>query len=208
MSAQLVSLLRRRPVIPVLTIEDATDAVPLARALLAGGLDVLELTLRTPTAIESLRRIVGEVEGVVVGAGTVISPRDLDAAAEAGAAFAVSPGFTETLARSRRLPWLPGAATASEIMRGLDAGLTAFKLFPAAPLGGVALLRAIAGPFSAARFCPTGGVDAESARAFLAEPNVLCVGGAWVAPPRAVREGAWTEIERLAREAAAFPRPA
>jgi 2-dehydro-3-deoxyphosphogluconate aldolase / (4S)-4-hydroxy-2-oxoglutarate aldolase len=203
------AVLRRAPVIPVLTVERAEDAAPLARALVAGGLPVLEVTMRTPAALEAMARIRAEVDGAVVGAGTVLTPADLDRAAAAGAAFAVSPGATEALLTAERpLPWLPGVATASELMRGLEAGMTAFKLFPAVPLGGTALLRAFAGPFPAARFCPTGGIGPDTAPAFLAEPNVLCVGGGWVAPARAVREGAWSEIERLARAAASLPPPA
>lgn len=199
------ALLRRAPVIPVLTIERGADAVPLARALVAGGLPVLEVTLRTAAALDAVQRIAGEVEGATVGAGTVLTVADREAAEAAGAGFTVSPGLSEALLQAATgSPWLPGVATASEVMRGLEAGLTAFKLFPAVPAGGSALLRAWSGPFPQAVFCPTGGVDAENAATFLALPNVACVGGSWVAPPAAVREQAWDRVEALARAAVAL----
>ncbi|MFZ5667894.1 MAG: bifunctional 4-hydroxy-2-oxoglutarate aldolase/2-dehydro-3-deoxy-phosphogluconate aldolase [Pseudomonadota bacterium] len=203
----MIGLLRRAVVIPVLTIERATDAVPLAKALVAGGLDVLEVTLRTPAALEAIRLIAGEAPGAIVGAGTVLVRADLDRAAEAGAAFAVSPGLTPAMLAPHDLPLLPGVATASELMSGLDAGLTAFKLFPAVPMGGVTILKAWAGPFPQAVFCPTGGVDAENAAELLALANVACVGGAWVAPRVLIDAGRWSDITGLARRAAALGEP-
>lgn len=200
------------PVIPVLTIERVQDAAPLARALVAGGLRVLEITLRTDCAPEAIAIIAHEVAGAIVGAGTVLNPADFDRAVEAGARFMVSPGLTEPLSAAARqaaaIPFLPGVATASEVMRGLDAGLTRFKFFPAEPSGGVETLKALHGPFPACRFCPTGGVTAASAPAYLALPNVLCVGGGWVAPTDAVRAGDWARITALARAAAALGRGA
>ncbi|MDP1631668.1 MAG: bifunctional 4-hydroxy-2-oxoglutarate aldolase/2-dehydro-3-deoxy-phosphogluconate aldolase [Caulobacter sp.] len=200
----MIDLLRRAVVVPVLTIDSAEQAVPLARALALGGLTVLEVTLRTDAALEAMTRIVGEVEGVVVAAGTVLSRRDLDRAAKAGAAFAVSPGLTRDLVEPHPLPLTPGVATASEIMTGLEAGLTAFKFFPAIPAGGAAVLQAWSSPFPQARFCPTGGVHAGNAASLLALPNVLCVGGAWVAPKGLIDACAWDEITRLATAAAAL----
>ena len=195
----LDDLMERGPVIPVLVIEREADAVPLARALVAGGVTVLEVTLRTPHALACIRRIAEEVEGAVVGAGTVLSPRDLDAAVEAGAQFAVSPGLTEALARAQSpAPLLPGVATAGEAMTAADAGLTRLKFFPAVPAGGVPMLKALHGPLPHLRFCPTGGVELATAPDFLALPNVPCVGGSWIAPASAVREGAWEQITALA----------
>ena len=191
------------PVIPVLVIARAEDAVPLARALLAGGVRTLEVTLRTPAALDAIRRIAAEVEGALVGAGTVLNPKDLDAARDAGATFAVSPGLTDALARaSAGFPLLPGVATGSEIMRGLEHGLTRFKFFPAETSRGAAAVKAFAGPFAAVRFCPTGGISLANARDYLSLPNVACVGGSWLAPAEAVRDGDWGRIEALAREAA------
>lgn len=196
-------IMRRGPVIPVLVIEREADAVPLARALAAGGLTVLEVTLRTPDALACIRRIAAEVPEAVVGAGTVLGPRDLHAAAEAGARFAVSPGLTDALARETGgPPLLPGAVTATEAMRAADLGFTELKFFPAVPAGGVAALKGLAGPLPHLRFCPTGGVDAANAAEFLGLPNVLCVGGSWVAPAAAVKDGRWSEITALARAAA------
>jgi 2-dehydro-3-deoxyphosphogluconate aldolase / (4S)-4-hydroxy-2-oxoglutarate aldolase len=201
------ALMRLAPVIPVLTIERAQDAVPLAQALVAGGLTVLEVTLRTPAAIEAIQMISAAVPGAVVGAGTVLNRADWDRAAEAGARFIVSPGLTEPLlaaAEAAPLPFLPGVVTATELMRGLDAGLTRFKFFPAETSGGASALKALYGPFGACRFCPTGGVSAQTAPAYLALPNVLCVGGAWVAPLDAIAAGDWERITALATAAAAL----
>jgi 2-dehydro-3-deoxyphosphogluconate aldolase/(4S)-4-hydroxy-2-oxoglutarate aldolase len=199
----LRSALRLSPVVPVLVVERAEQAVPLGMALLDGGLRVLEVTLRTPAALEAIRRLAGEVEGAVVAAGTVLNARDLDAAAKAGARFAVSPGLTD-FARDAAIPVLPGVATASDIMRGLDQGLDTFKFFPAVPAGGVRALSAFAGPFPDVAFGPTGGIDAANAPEFLALPNVLCVGGSWPAPAAAVEAGAWAAVGRLAHKAASL----
>jgi 2-dehydro-3-deoxyphosphogluconate aldolase/(4S)-4-hydroxy-2-oxoglutarate aldolase len=195
------------PVIPVLTIEKAGDAVPLARALVAGGLKVLEITLRTPAGIEAITLIAREVPDAVTGAGTVLNPRDWDRAAEAGARFIVSPGLTQPLikvAAASPLAFLPGVATAGELMRGLDAGLSSFKFFPAETSGGTAALKALYGPFAEIRFCPTGGITATTAPDYLALPNVVCVGGGWVAPADAVAAGDFGRITDLARAAAAL----
>lgn len=201
-------IMRRGPVIPVLVIEREADAVPLAQALVAGGVTVLEVTLRTPDALACIRRIADEVPDAVVGAGTVLGPRDLHAAAEAGARFAVSPGLTDALARETGgPPLLPGAVTASEAMRAADLGYERLKFFPAVPAGGAPALKGLAGPLPHLRFCPTGGVDRGNAPEFLALPNVLCVGGSWLAPPALVSGGRWAEITALAQAAAGSPRP-
>jgi 2-dehydro-3-deoxyphosphogluconate aldolase/(4S)-4-hydroxy-2-oxoglutarate aldolase len=200
----LLQILQLAPVLPVLVIEDERSAVPLAKALCAGGLRVLEVTLRTRAAISAIERIVAEVEDVVVGAGTVTNRIDLDRAAEAGARFAVSPGLTPDLAVGGPIPLLPGAATATEIMRAREAGFDLLKFFPAVPAGGVNALKAFAGPFPEMRFCPTGGIDADNAASFLALPNVICVGGSWIAPANAVRHSNWEAI-RVAAHAAGRP---
>jgi 2-dehydro-3-deoxyphosphogluconate aldolase/(4S)-4-hydroxy-2-oxoglutarate aldolase len=200
-------ILRLAPVMPVITIEDAAKAVPLARALVAGGLRVIEVTLRTAGALEAIAAIAKEVPECVLGVGTVLSERDLHAAARAGATFAVSPGATPALldaASPGPLPLLPAIATASELMAAMERGFSAFKFFPAAYVGGTAALSALAGPFPAARFCPTGGIDVASAPAWLALSNVLCVGGSWVTPKDALAAGDFERIERLAKEAAAL----
>lgn len=198
------SVMRLAPVIPVLVIEDAARALPVARALVAGGLRVLEVTLRTPAALEAIR-LMGEVEGALVGAGTVLNPRDLDQSLAAGARFIVSPGLTEPLARAAQaagIPYLPGVSSASDLMRGLDLGLARFKFFPAEAAGGIRALQALAAPFAMARFCPTGGITLASAPAWLSLEAVLCVGGSWLAPKGA----APATIEANAREAAALAR--
>ena len=197
----LAEILKLAPVVPVLIIEDEAQAVPLARALVAGGLLVLEVTLRTPAALDCIRRIAGEVEGAVVGAGTVTTASARQAVADAGARFAVSPGLIDGEGVDGPTPLLPGIATATELMRGLRAGFTHFKLFPANVVGGPAALKAFASPFPQATFCPTGGVDAKNAGDYLALPNVICVGGSWVAPADAVRAGDWGRITDLARAA-------
>jgi 2-dehydro-3-deoxyphosphogluconate aldolase/(4S)-4-hydroxy-2-oxoglutarate aldolase len=204
MAETLEAWLKLAPVVPVLTIDRAEDAVPLARALVAGGLPVLEVTLRTGAALEAIRRIAGEVEGAVPAAGTVLTAAQRTEAARAGAKLAVSPGLTAALAEPGEVPLLPGVATASEVMSGLDADLSLFKLFPATAVGGAALLRALAAPLPQARFCPTGGINAANEPDFLSQPNVVCVGGAWVAPAEAIRDGDWDRITALAREAAAL----
>ena len=201
-------ILTRAPVIPVLIIEEVADAVPLGRALVAGGLTVLEITLRTPVALACVERMSAEVEGAVVGVGTVLDAGMRQAAAKAGAAFAVSPGLIAGERPDGPVPLLPGVATATELMAGLAAGFTRFKLFPANVAGGIDALKAFASPFPQAKFCPTGGVNAKNAADYLALANVVCVGGSWVAPAEAVRAGDWARITRLAREAAALANPA
>jgi 2-dehydro-3-deoxyphosphogluconate aldolase / (4S)-4-hydroxy-2-oxoglutarate aldolase len=197
-------ILGMSPVIPVLVIDDLEQAVPLGRALVAGGLPVLEITLRTPVAFQCIERMVGEIEGAVIGAGTVLTPSMRQAVADVGARFAVSPGLIEGAGPEGPTPLLPGVATATELIAGLAAGFTAFKLFPANVVGGVEALKAFASPFAQARFCPTGGVNAANAGDYLALPNVVCVGGSWVAPPDAVRAGDWGWITELARTARAL----
>lgn len=198
----LSEILKLAPVVPVLVIEEEAHAVPLAKALVAGGLHALEITLRTQVAIEAIRRIAGEVEGAVVGAGTITSAAARQAAADAGARFGVSPGLIEGEGVDGPVPLLPGVATATELMWGLRAGYTHFKLFPATIVGGIGLLKAFHSPFPQAQFCPTGGVDATNAPEFLAQPNVICVGGSWVAPRDLVRAGEWDKITILAKAAA------
>jgi 2-dehydro-3-deoxyphosphogluconate aldolase/(4S)-4-hydroxy-2-oxoglutarate aldolase len=200
------TLMRRNAVIPVIVIDRTEQAVPLARALVAGGLDVLEITLRTPIAYEAMTAILAEVEGAIVGAGTVRDPEQLAAVGKLGCAFAVSPGFTERLldaADDSPCPLLPGAATPSEMMRLADRGFDRQKFFPAGPAGGVEYLKAVASPLPDIRFCPTGGVNAANAPQYLSLENVLCVGGSWVLPKSALETGDWSTITRLAREAAA-----
>jgi len=201
---QLLSLLGGQPVIPVLKIDRVADAVPLARALAAGGLRVIEITLRTPDALESIRRAAAEVPEAVVGAGTILNPQQFEEAARAGSQFIVSPGLTPALVKAAAdspVPLLPGCITPGEIMSARDAGIDFLKFFPAEQAGGVSFLKALASPIADVRFCPTGGVTAKSALDYLALPNVICVGGSWVAPDAMVKEGRWAEIEALAREA-------
>ncbi len=198
------------PVIPVLTIERAADAVPLARALVRGGLPVLEITLRTGVALEALRAIAGEVPDAFVGAGTVLNARQLDQVRQAGARFAVSPGCTPglaTAASASGLPFLPGVQTVTEAMELAERGFSLLKFFPADVAGGLGWLKAVAAPLAGLRFCPTGGISAETAPAYLALANVACIGGSWVAPKKAVVEKDWATIERLAAAAADLKRP-
>jgi 2-dehydro-3-deoxyphosphogluconate aldolase/(4S)-4-hydroxy-2-oxoglutarate aldolase len=190
------------PVVPVLTIHKVEDAVPLARALTAGGLTVLEVTLRTGVALEAMRRIVAEVPDAVVAAGTVLTAKDLKRAAKAGARFAFSPGLADFMLEDGPIPMVPGVATASEVMKALEADISILKFFPAAAAGGVGALKGLHGPFADVAFCPTGGIDAANAAQFLALPNVLCVGGSWVAPAKLIEAGDWAAIEALARDAA------
>lgn len=202
---KLLSLLDGQPVIPVLKIEEAAHAVPLARALAKGGLRVIEITLRTGAALESIRRVIGEVEDAVVGAGTILDARQFEEAAQAGSKFIVSPGVTRELlaaAGDSPVPLLPGAITPGEIMMAREAGLDFLKFFPAEQAGGSAFLKALASPFAGIRFCPTGGITTANARDYLGLPNVICVGGSWVAPDAMVKAGDWAGIEKLAREAA------
>jgi 2-dehydro-3-deoxyphosphogluconate aldolase / (4S)-4-hydroxy-2-oxoglutarate aldolase len=208
--AGLHDLLARTPVVPVLAIDAVRTALPLAQALVAGGLSVLEITLRTSAALEIIRAISVEVEGAVVGAGTVLTPAQYRDAAHAGARFVVSPGATPALldvAEASSVPFLPGAGTSSEVMRLLERGYGCLKFFPAEPSGGVAYLAALAAPLPDACFCPTGGIDAARAPAYLALPNVVCVGGSWVAPRDSVAAEDWPAITRLSLAAAAL-RPA
>ena len=201
------SVLAASPVMPVIVLEEVAHAVPLARALVAGGIRVLEVTLRTPVALDCMRAIAAEVPEALLGAGTVLSAADLDAAAKAGAVFAISPGASPALlqaARTSPIPFLPAVMTPSDVITAMDAGFDTFKLFPAAQAGGMAMLKAMGGPFPQARFCPTGGIDAASAPAFLALPNVACVGGSWLCPAELVRAGDWDAITALARAAAAL----
>ncbi len=203
----MTSVLGLAPVIPVVVIDDAAHAVPLARALAAGGLPAIEITLRTAAALDAIREIAAGVPDVVVGAGTVLVPEQVEAAVGAGAGFLVSPGWTDRLLGAMRgcgLPFLPGVSTASEALGLLERGVTEMKFFPAEAAGGTAYLRALASPLPLARFCPTGGIDAERAPGYLALPNVGCVGGSWMIPPDAVRNGDWSRIERLAAGAAAL----
>jgi len=197
------------PVIPVIVLTDVAHAVPLARALVAGGIRMLEVTLRTPVALACIEAIAREVPEAVAGAGTVRSAADVQAAARAGARFAVSPGYTHAVGMACRdfeLPLLPGVATAGEIMAVQQDGYSALKFFPAMQVGGVPMLKAWHGPFGDIRFCPTGGVSAANAGEFLALPNVACVGGSWLTPADAIERGDWARITRLALEAAALRR--
>jgi 2-dehydro-3-deoxyphosphogluconate aldolase / (4S)-4-hydroxy-2-oxoglutarate aldolase len=203
------AILRLSPVMPVVTIEDSTIAVDLARALVKGGIRVIEVTLRTAAALRAIENIARAVPEISVGAGTVLNPVDLQDAAQAGAAFAISPGSTPALlaaGRTSSIPYLPAVATASELMSGLAAGYRCFKFFPANIAGGVAGLKAFHGPFAEARFCPTGGVTPSTANTYLELPNVLCVGGSWLAPLDLQAERDWAQIEALARAAAALRR--
>jgi 2-dehydro-3-deoxyphosphogluconate aldolase/(4S)-4-hydroxy-2-oxoglutarate aldolase len=203
----MTSVLDLAPVIPVVVLADAADAAPLARALVDGGLPVIEITLRTPAALDAIRAIARDVPDAVVGAGTVLTPEHTAAAAAAGARFLISPGWTDRLLDAMRdsgLPFLPGVSTASETLALLERGVTDLKFFPAEAAGGTAYLRSLASPLPRARFCPTGGIDAARAPEYLALPNVPCVGGTWMVPQRALREHAWDEITELARDAAAL----
>lgn len=204
-----MDVMRDAAVIPVITLQELAHAVPMAQALVAGGIRMLEVTLRTPAALACIEAIAKEVPEAVVGAGTVRSAADAQAAASAGARFAVSPGYTPAVGKACNdlgLPLLPGVATGSEIMLAQEDGYTALKFFPAVPCGGAALLKAWHGPFGDVKFCPTGGVTAANAREFLALPNVACVGGSWLTPADALAAGDWQRIQRLASEAAALRR--
>jgi len=205
----LDELLRLAPVIPVITIERVADAVPLARALVSGGLRLLEITLRTTAGRDAAAAIIAEVPEAVVGIGTVLTPQDLARSHELGARFALSPGATPELidaATKSDLPFMPGVATASELMAALARGFDVVKFFPAVPAGGTAALKALAGPFPNARFCPTGGVSEDNAAEWLALPNVVVVGGSWLTPAADIRAGAWDTITERARRAAGLSR--
>jgi 2-dehydro-3-deoxyphosphogluconate aldolase/(4S)-4-hydroxy-2-oxoglutarate aldolase len=211
MAVKLTSLdvMNDAPVIPVIVLSDLAHAVPLARALVAGGIRMLEVTLRTPVALACIEAIAREVPDAVTGAGTVRSAADAQAAAMAGARFAVSPGYTQAVGKACHdlgLPLLPGVATASEIMAAQEDGYTELKFFPALQAGGVAMLKAWQGPFGDVKFCPTGGVTGGNAGEFLRLPNVVCVGGSWLTPGEVVARGDWNHITELARQAAGIHR--
>ncbi|MGW1326370.1 bifunctional 4-hydroxy-2-oxoglutarate aldolase/2-dehydro-3-deoxy-phosphogluconate aldolase [Streptomyces antibioticus] len=206
-SAAGASVLDLTPVLPVVVVRDADDAVPLARALVAGGLPAIEVTLRTPAALDAVRRISAEVPEAVVGAGTVITPEQVTACVAAGARFLVSPGWTDGLLAAMRasgVPFLPGVSTATEVVALLERGVREMKFFPAQAAGGTAYLRSLAGPLPQARFCPTGGVGPDNAAEYLSLPNVGCVGGSWMVPAEAVAARDWGRVEELARGAAAL----
>ena len=203
-SRAIEQIMQTAPVIPVLVVDDAAIAAPLAEALVAGGLKVLEVTLRTPAALDVIREM-KQVPGAIVGAGTVTNPAQLDEALAAGSEFIVSPGLTETLGKAAiasGVPFLPGIATAGDIMRGLDLGLSHFKFFPASTSGGIPALKALAGPFGQVRFCPTGGITQDSAPDWLAVDPVLCVGGSWIVPKGPPDFAAITEAARKAAQIA------
>ena len=204
-----LQVMQDAPVIPVIVLHDLAHAVPMARALVAGGVRMLEVTLRTPVALACMEAIAREVPQAVVGAGTVRSAADAQAAAMAGARFAVSPGYTHAIGQACRdagLPLLPGVATGSEILMCQEDGLTELKFFPALQAGGIAMLKAWGGPFGDVRFCPTGGISTSNATEFLALPNVACVGGSWLVPADALAQGDWARITRLATETRALAR--
>jgi 2-dehydro-3-deoxyphosphogluconate aldolase/(4S)-4-hydroxy-2-oxoglutarate aldolase len=207
---RLLTILTAAPVVPVLTIEDRAIAVPLAKALVAGGLTALEVTLRTSAGMDCIRAIAAEVEGANVGAGTVLTRRQFDDSVANGAQFLVSPGATPGLVAAAGdcgVPFLPGAATASEAMILAEAGFNIVKFFPAEPAGGIPYLKALASPLPALRFCPTGGVGPKNAAAYLALPNVVCVGGSWVAPAESVAAKDWARVTALSRDAANLKAP-
>ena len=202
--ADATSILHVSPVIPVVTIDDPQHAVPVARALADGGVGIIELTLRTESALASLKLIAGEVPEILVGAGTVLTPAQADRAVDAGAQFLVSPGVTNSLLEhllTTGVPFLPGVATIGEVMGVLERGLTAMKFFPAGPAGGPDYLAAVGAPIPQVQFCPTGGVSLRSAPDYLALPNVSCVGGSWLTPKAAMENKDWEQITKLAREA-------
>ena len=204
-----LDVLNAGPVVPVIVIKKIEQAVPLAQALLAGGVKVLEVTLRSEVAIDAIRLISRKVPGAIVGAGTVASPEDLEAVAEAGAVFAISPGLTPALldaANQGSIALIPGISTASELMVGMERGYTAFKFFPAEAAGGVQMLKSIGGPFPHITFCPTGGISGDNFNEYLALDNVACVGGSWIVPLREIEMGNWDTITRLANNAVAASR--
>jgi 2-dehydro-3-deoxyphosphogluconate aldolase / (4S)-4-hydroxy-2-oxoglutarate aldolase len=203
--ATIEAILKQAPVVPVMVIDDLKHAVPLARALVVGGLPVLEITLRTDVALEAMKVIMAEVEGAIVGAGTVLTPQQFRQCAKLGCAFAVSPGSTGKLlgeAEDYDMPLLPGAATASEVLALLEWGYRIQKFFPAEPAGGTAYVSSLASPIPQVKFCPTGGITAEKAPSYLKLPNVITVGGSWMLPKAALQAGDWAAIEALAKAAA------
>lgn len=198
-----LEILHNGPVIPVIVLHNADHALPLAEALLAGGIRVLEITLRSGAGMEAIRRISAELPEALVGAGTVLSPEDLVSVAQAGAKFAVSPGLTPSLFAASHdgpIPLIPGVATPSELMLAMERGFTELKFFPAATAGGVRSLKAMHGPFPRITFCPTGGISPENCKEYLSLPNVACVGGSWLAPPDLIEQQNWDEIVELAAE--------
>jgi 2-dehydro-3-deoxyphosphogluconate aldolase/(4S)-4-hydroxy-2-oxoglutarate aldolase len=206
-SEKLLSILQLQPVVPVLIVDTVASAVHLARALVAGGLKAIEITMRTPAALDAVRAVAAEVEGAFVGAGTILNTRDFDAAVEAGSTFIVSPGVTPKLldaARGSSVPLLPGAVTATEVMSLREEGYKVLKFFPAEQAGGAAYLKALSSPLAGTVFCPTGGISLKNANDYLSLPNVICVGGSWVAPRELVATGDWAGITKLAAEAAAL----
>lgn len=206
-SARMQALIEGTAVVPVVVVREATDAVPLARALASGGVGVMEVTLRSDAALDAIERIVAEVPDMQVGAGTVTTASQVKAVARAGAAFVVTPGTPFSLidaVEDLGLPVLPGAGTVTEMMRLRDLGITLQKFFPAEASGGTAFLRAVGGPLPELQFCPTGGISALNGAEYVALPNVACVGGSWLTPEDAVTSGDWSRIERLAREASAL----
>ncbi|MBY0317841.1 MAG: bifunctional 4-hydroxy-2-oxoglutarate aldolase/2-dehydro-3-deoxy-phosphogluconate aldolase [Reyranella sp.] len=209
LTVDIAAITALAPVIPVLTIERAADAVPLARALVKGGLPVLEITLRTRSAMEALEAIAKEVPDAVVGAGTVLEAAQVEQIQRLGAKFAVSPGCTPSLVSATKaagLPFLPGVQTVSEAMALAEQGYRVLKFFPAEPAGGLAWLKAVGAPLAGLRFCPTGGIGADTAQAYLALRNVACVGGSWIAPAAALDAKDWSQIERLAAAASNYKR--
>lgn len=204
-----LAILRIGPVMPVLVLKNADHAVPLAKALLAGGIRVLEITLRSEAALEGIRRISAAVPEAVVGAGTVLTRDDLAKVAEAGGRFAISPGLTPALlaaAKDAPIPLIPGIATASELMLAMEQGFTELKFFPAEAAGGVQMLKSLHGPFPQITFCPTGGISAANCQAYLALANAACVGGSWIAPAELIEQEDWDGIARLAEQAAGIGR--
>ena len=204
-----LQIMQDAPVIPVIVLGDISHAVPMARALVAGGIRMLEVTLRTPQALACIEAIARDVPEAVVGAGTVRSAADVQACAMAGARFAVSPGYTHAVGQACRdagLPLLPGVATASEVMQAQEGGWTALKFLPAMQAGGAAMLKAWAGPFGNVRFCPTGGVTTDNAAELLALSNVVCVGGSWLTPADALARGGWAQVTALAHQASRLQR--
>lgn len=200
----LLATLKLQPVVPVIIIDDAKSAVPLARALVAGGLKAIEITLRTPAALDAIKAVAEEVEGAVAGAGTVLDGRQWDLAVKAGSRFIVSPGAGTSVldaADQSDVPLLPGTATATEVMTVRDRGYSVMKFFPAEQAGGAPYLSALSSPLAGIQFCPTGGISLKNAKDYLSLPNVICVGGSWVAPKAMVTEGNWDGITKLAREA-------
>jgi len=205
---EMDAVMNAAPVIPVIVIDDLDDAVPLAQALVRGGLPVLEVTLRTPVALQAIERM-RLVPGAIVGAGTVLDAEQLQQAVQAGSRFLVSPGYSDALAaavQASGVPWLPGTATAGEVLRAREAGFKRLKFFPAETAGGAPALAAMASVFADVRFCPTGGISLDKAPGYLALPNVACVGGSWVMPKDAMKARDWARIEALAAQAAALPR--